>query len=124
MKRRRGAFFLAALSFLCGTFIALYNPGPFVRGTLGDVLVTFFLYFLIQTLRPAPPGKTAVAVFLFACLVEGMQALGISSWLGLARGSAAEVIVGSTFDWLDCIAYAAGAGAAYAADCVRVRDQD
>lgn len=106
---------LALLSFLACVWIAVVNPGPFVRGTLGDVLVVFFLYFLCQSVRSFSRLKLAFVIFAFACLVETAQGMGVFSRLA-SRGSVVLTITGSTFDWADCAAYAAGLAGAWLVD--------
>ena len=96
---------VAALHFVTGSNYG--GPWPlFVNGYLIDVLLPFAFYFL-TTLRPMPIKRPGLvrggAVFAAAAVAETAQGLGIP-------------ILGSTFDVLDFVAYAAGVGLAIGVD--------
>jgi hypothetical protein len=104
--------FAAGACLLAGLGVLVYQgPGrQLVRGALGDVVVMPFLYFGWGVLVPRFRKTRAVGVGLFAATAEGIQLLQVTSpddpwWLRL--------ILGTTFDPIDLIAYAVGLAAAY-----------
>jgi hypothetical protein len=93
----------AALCFALG-LVTLVWPGPgrtIVRGTLGDVVVVAFLYFLCGALgwrRGRVP-----AIFALGAGLELLQ------WARALPGDPVSVVaLGRTFDPWDLIAYASG----------------
>jgi hypothetical protein len=81
---------------------------PFVRGSLGDVLVVMLLYCLVLSIRDVDRLHLAGAVFSFACLVELAQYFELARLLGLRPGSVASIVLGSTFQWTDILCYGVG----------------
>lgn len=105
MRRRLGYLlaFLAVLAIeIC---IGLFVRDRFIRPYAGDMLVTVLLCCLCRAAFPRV--SPALPVFLFAALVEGLQALNLVEKLGL-QGSVLGIIMGSTFDWKDIPCYALG----------------
>jgi hypothetical protein len=79
----------------------------------GDMLVVLMLYCFAMTLllRTGKKTKTpiiAIGVLIFAFCVEGLQAIDTLEWLGLSDHRWAAIVLGSTFDWWDLLAYSAG----------------
>lgn len=105
--RARYALGFLAL-FLIEVCIALWGTGA-VRGFLGDVLVVALIFCFLQAIFLLPRWPCALGVFLFACLIEGLQAVDYVAWLGLAHVPWASVVLGRSFSWLDIGAYALGA---------------
>jgi hypothetical protein len=96
------------LLLLIEIVIALFVHDNFIRPYAGDVLVVILIYCFLKTFLNIPALPTAIAVFLFACSVEYLQFLHITERLGLQNNTAAHIIIGSSFEWLDIAAYAAG----------------
>lgn len=88
--------------------IALFLNDHFIRPFVGDLLVVVLIYFFFKSWLDATAVKLAIAVFLFACLVETLQYFNLIEWLGLEHLSLAKIILGATFDWLDLLAYFLG----------------
>lgn len=103
---RHFTLFLAVLiSEVC---IALFLNDHFIRPFVGDLLVVVLIYFFFKSWLDATAVKLAIAVFLFACLIETLQYFNLIEWLGLENFSLAKIILGATFDWLDLLAYFLG----------------
>ncbi|UKN03131.1 DUF2809 domain-containing protein [Paracrocinitomix mangrovi] len=96
---------LFSIILIIEILIALYVHDQFVRPFLGDVLVVILLYAFLKTFLKVPPAQTAIAVLVFAVSVEIMQYFSLADRLGLSGNKFAAVIIGSTFDWLDLLAY-------------------
>jgi Protein of unknown function (DUF2809) len=56
-----------------------------IRPFVGDVLVVILIYCFIRTFLRVKVNVTIGAVFLFACLVEGLQFIHIVDRLGLIQ---------------------------------------
>ncbi len=123
MTRRESLFAALALFASCAA-IASFPAGAFIRGTAGDILVTAMLYF---AWRAAAPSRSrilsAAAVLVFALVVEATQALGLRAALGVRPHSILGIVLGGTFDWLDCAAYAAGVSGALALDAIATQNR-
>jgi len=121
MRRRLGYLlaFLAVLAIeIC---IGLFVRDRFIRPYAGDMLVTVLLCCLCRVVFPRV--SPALPVFLFAALVEGLQALNLVEKLGL-QGSVLGIIMGATFDWKDILCYAFGCAAFAAAERLAERARD
>lgn len=99
---------LSLLSLLAGLSIFFFaSPGKFLRATGGDFIVVIFLYLALKTLWPRQKALYAgLSVFIFAFCIELLQLLKIRQLI--KGGSFADLTIGSTFDPLDILAYAAG----------------
>jgi hypothetical protein len=89
---------------------------PFVRGSLGDVIVTSLVYCAVLVVRDIRRLRLAMSVFAFACLVEVAQYLHLAQALGLARGSTLRIALGDSFEWGDIICYFVGSVATFGID--------
>lgn len=101
----------AAVATAClaaGLLLFRYGSGH-LRGFGSDVLVVVFLVACAATLHVGGPRSRPLGVLVFAVVVECIQALELvgpdSHWL-------LHLTLGSTFDPLDLLAYAIGAGLA------------
>lgn len=105
--------FVTAAIFLIEVCIALYVRDSFVRPFLGDVLVVMLLYAGFRTILKSPSLKVIIGVVSFAFLVELLQYLHLADRLNLADHSVGQIILGSTFDPLDLLAYFLGGVGSY-----------
>jgi hypothetical protein len=88
----------------------------FVRASLGDYLVVVLLYHLVKAVTLARPRRLAVGVFLFACVVEGVQCCHPVDRLGLRPGSPLAIVMGNSFSWADILMYFLGCLTAWQLD--------
>ena len=104
----------AALCLGAGLLLFKYGTGH-LRGFGSDVLVVVFLTACVAATGVGGPRSRPAGVLLFAVVVECFQALKLvgpdSHWL-------LHLTLGSTFDPLDLLAYASGAGLAVGAERV------
>ncbi len=89
--------------------IAMFVNDAFIRPFIGDILVVVLLYFFVRTLVNAGKMLVITSVLLFAYLVELGQYFNLVSLLGLQDNGLARIVVGSTFDFFDLLAYTIGA---------------
>ncbi|MEE1946020.1 DUF2809 domain-containing protein [Pedobacter sp. KR3-3] len=101
-------FLLAILIFLVEVFIALYIHDAIIRPYIGDVLVVILLYYAIRSFLRVPVLPTAIAVLIFAYLIEMLQYFQYVKWLGLQDSHLANVVMGNSFAWTDLMAYTIG----------------
>jgi len=88
--------------------IALFIQDSFIRPFLGDVLVVVWLYYLMSSVLNLAPIKLSFIVVSISFVIEAFQYLSILKLLGLEHHSILRIILGSTFDWMDLVAYTIG----------------
>lgn len=101
---RRRLVWLAVAALALGAAVMLYRgPGRgVIRGHVGDVAATMLVYAVLGLLWRARPAVRAAVAFAIAGLIECGQTV----WRG--EGLAGEIVVGSTFDGWDFVAYGIG----------------
>lgn len=106
MKRR--FVWLAIAAVAIGIAVLVYRgPGrSIVRGHVGDVAATMLVYAGIGLLSRWPILWRAVATMAIATMIE----LGQVFWR--MESAAGALLLGTTFDAWDLVAYAAGVGVA------------
>lgn len=110
MERSRWSFVrtqlvLGASALLLAAMVLVYRgPGqPIVRGHAGDVAATMLVYSAVSLVRPtASKGVRALVTMAIATGIEVAQA-----WFH-ARSTVGHLVIGSTFDPIDLVAYVAG----------------
>ncbi|WP_299679230.1 DUF2809 domain-containing protein [uncultured Dokdonia sp.] len=90
--------------------IALYIHDTIIRPFIGDLLVVILIYCFVRTFIKTTYLKAIIGVLLFAYVVEAIQATSFIDWIGLSNNKIAKIILGTTFDWKDILAYTLGGG--------------
>lgn len=103
-------FLLTILLLLFEIAIALYVRDAFVRPYLGDFLVVILVYCFVRAFFKASVKAAAWGTLAFALAVEALQYANIVQRLGLQRNGVASVVIGSSAEWADLLAYALGIG--------------
>ena len=99
-------YFLTALAlFITEFLIARFIDGGFIRNVLGDYLVVFLIYYFLLSFYKWQKIKLAVFVLLIAYFIEILQYVQILKMLGIPKSTFTDMILGSSFDWLDMLAY-------------------
>lgn len=106
MKRRFVWLGLAAIALGCAVLVYRGPGRGVIRGHVGDVAATMLVYALLGGVWSARMRTRAFATYAIATAIE----LGQLVWH--ARSTLAELTIGSTFDALDLVAYAAGVAVA------------
>ena len=101
-------FLITILFFVTEVLIALYVKDDFVRPYVGDYLVVMLIYCAVRTFIKANPVKVAIAVLLFAYMIELLQYFRIVDRLGLSGNQVAKTVIGYGFEWWDMLAYTLG----------------
>ena len=105
---RKNYLILALLLFLTEIIIALYAHDKIIRPYIGDFLVVILLYCLVQSTINTDFKMTVITVLLFSYLIEILQYFHILNVLGLENSRIASVILGTSFEWTDMLAYTLG----------------
>ena len=106
---RQGYFVLTVLLFLTEVLIAVYVHDNFIRPYFGDFLVVFLMYCFLKSFIDGDMLLTVIAVLLFSYLIEVLQYLNFVEWMGLGDSEIARNLIGTSFAWMDILAYTAGA---------------
>jgi len=100
---------LFALVFLIEVLIAVFFDDSLIRPFVGDVLVVILLYFFVRMLAKFEHLHVVIGVLLFAYIIEFSQYLNLISILNLQDIKLAKLIIGTTYDGMDLVAYSLGA---------------
>ncbi|MEC3907231.1 DUF2809 domain-containing protein [Tamlana sp. 2201CG12-4] len=108
MRLNKTYLTLTLLLFLIEACIAIFLKTGFIRHTVGDFLVVILIYCFFKSFLNINSIKLAVAVFLFALCIELLQLLNILKLLNMEHNKTAILLLGSTFQVSDLVAYALG----------------
>lgn len=104
-------YFISAVGFfVIEILIALFVNDRIVRPYIGDFLVVILIYCLVKAFFNFSVIQMAIGVLLFSYLVEILQYFKVVELLGLQRSKFARIIIGTSFEWVDLVAYTAGIG--------------
>ncbi|USI99251.1 DUF2809 domain-containing protein [Xanthomonas prunicola] len=95
--------------------------GPWVRGSLGDVLAVILVYCGLRGMLALAPRRACVQAAATGCLIEALQAIHLADRLGLRPGSAAYIALGNTATLHDLLMYLIGGSLAYTGDVLSWR---
>lgn len=100
---------VAILFFLTEVLIATKLKNIFfIRAYFGDVLVVMLIYYFIRAFIKINPIKLITGIFIFSCVIEGLQYLNFAERLGFQDNPIMMTVLGNSFSWLDIACYAAG----------------
>lgn len=103
------SYFLCFIGLLfIETAIALFMTNGFIRSTFGDVLVVMLIYCFVKSFINTKPFTTAIGVLMFAFTIEFLQLFKLPEILNPDNNPIIKVILGSTFQISDLIAYSFG----------------
>ncbi len=101
-------FGLTVALFLIEVLIAMYVRDDFIRPYFGDFLVVILMYCFIRTCAKLDMRLTVIAVLMFSYLIEILQYLNFVEWIGLGNSELARTLIGTSFAWMDIVAYTTG----------------
>jgi hypothetical protein len=99
---------LAFLFLLTEILIAVYLKTGFIRYTVGDFLSTILLYCFFKSFLKINHFKLGAGVLVFAFLIEFAQYFNLLKLLNLEDHKLLTIILGSTFQVGDLVAYTFG----------------
>ncbi|XMO87167.1 DUF2809 domain-containing protein [Algibacter sp. AS12] len=108
MKLNKTYLLLTILLFTIETLIAIYLKTGFIRHTFGDFLCVILLYCFFKTFIEGHHFKIAVIVLAIAFTVEFLQLTNFLELFNLHNNQLANLILGSTFQISDLVAYSLG----------------
>ena len=108
LKFNRFYFALTVVIFGIEVLIAKFAHDQIIRPYIGDLLVVMLIYCFIKSFIDTPVFKTAISVLIFSYLIEFLQYCNIISRIGLQDSKIARTIMGTSFEWIDMIAYTCG----------------
>lgn len=89
-------------------FIALFINDRIIRPHIGDLLVVILIYCFVRSFLNISVWIAAIGVLLFSYVVEVLQYINVVKLLGVDHSRFARIIIGTTFNWLDILAYTVG----------------
>jgi hypothetical protein len=108
IKFRRHYLVLTSILFIIEILIALFAHDRIVRPYIGDFLVVILIYCFLKSFIDISVSKAAISVLIFSYFVELLQNFNIVNKLGLESSELARIIIGTSFEWIDLIAYTSG----------------
>lgn len=108
LKFNRNYFGLALLLLGVEILIAKFVHDTIIRPYIGDLLVVVLIYCLVKSFVEASVYRVALGVLIFSFLVEMLQYFKIVNLLGLQDNRLAKIIIGTSFSWVDMLAYTLG----------------
>lgn len=108
MTFRKSYFIAALLILIIEIAIALFLETGFIRHTFGDFLVVIMLYCFIRSFFNLKALYTALLVLVIAFGIEYLQLWNLLHYLDLRNNSLVVIILGSTFELTDLVAYSLG----------------
>lgn len=86
----------------------MYLKNGFIRHTFGDFLVVILLYCFVKSFLNLNPKITGIIVLIIAFSIEFLQLSNLLEFLNLQNSHTAKLILGSTFQVTDLVAYTLG----------------
>lgn len=108
LKFNKLYFGLAILLFVTEVLIACFAHDRIIRPYIGDLLVVILIYCFVKSFLITPVLLTAISVLVFSYAIEVLQFFHLVNILGLQDSKIARTIIGTSFEWIDLIAYTAG----------------
>lgn len=108
MKTKKPYILSSLILFTTEALIAIFFKDSFIRPILGDYLVVILLYCLLKSVVNLKVQTASIIVLLTAYLVETLQWLDIHSFLSFEPTTLSRLILGTSFDWWDMLAYTLG----------------
>lgn len=88
--------------------IAKFLTQGFIRYTFGDFLVVMLLYCFFKSFVNTKPIYVAIGVLIISYIIEFLQYFRLLDLLNLQNNTLAKLILGSTFQVSDLVAYTLG----------------
>lgn len=88
--------------------IAKFLTTGFIRYTFGDFLAVICLYCFFRSFVDIDTLKISITVLIIAYLIEFLQLINVLSFFNLQNNHLLKIILGSTFNISDLVAYTLG----------------
>jgi Protein of unknown function (DUF2809) len=110
LKFRPAYFILTIILLITEICIAKFFHDGFIRNNLGDFLVVILIYCFIRSFFNLSVLSTSIAALVFSYAVEASQYFKVVEKLGLQNSKIARILIGTSFEWADILAYTLGIG--------------
>jgi hypothetical protein len=121
LRFNRKYFLIAVVLFVIEVLIATYVHDKIIRPYIGDVLVVILIYCFVRSFLKVPVLPTAASVLIFSFVIEALQAFSYVERLGLGNSKLARIVLGSSFVWMDLVAYTVGIVIVISAEKIKTR---
>lgn len=108
MKFNKTYFILFLVLFVTEALIAIYLKEGFIRHTFGDFLAVIMLYCFLKSFLIIRPIIMILIVLAISFVIELLQLTSFLEWLNLQDNVYAKTMLGSTFHFIDLVAYTLG----------------
>jgi Protein of unknown function (DUF2809) len=104
----RSSFFVFLCVLSVEIAIGTFFHDRFVRYFLGDVFIVVLICYFVRSWCAIKVWIVALGTLIFSWFVELAQYFNLIDMLGWRGSQLAHLTIGSTFDWLDLLAYTLG----------------
>lgn len=94
--------------FVIETLIAIFVHDEFIRPFFGDFLASIFVYTLIKSFINISVKQAAYCSLGISFGLEILQYFKVLKLIGLSHVKILAILLGTSFSWLDILAYALG----------------
>lgn len=101
-------FLVTLLVLFIEVLIAIFLKTGFIRHTFGDFLCVILLYCFFKSFINDHHFTIATSVLAIAFTIEFLQLTNYLEFLNLHKNHLAKLILGSTFEFSDLVAYTLG----------------
>ncbi|RCR67877.1 ribosomal maturation YjgA family protein [Larkinella punicea] len=101
-------FIITLLLFITEVLIALFLHDEIIRPYVGDFLVVILIYCFLRSFLNIAVLPTALFVLVFSYTLEVLQYFNLVEMLGLHEYKLARIVIGTSFEWIDLLAYTLG----------------
>ena len=108
LKFNQHYFIITLLLLGIEVLIAKFAHDSIIRPYVGDFLVVILIYCFIKSFLATDYLNTAIAVLIFSFSLEFLQYFDIVTKLGLGHSKFARTVIGTSFEFIDLIAYTLG----------------
>ena len=99
---------ITLMVFIIEVLIATVFKKTVLRPVFGDFLVVILIYAFFKAITHWKPLHIGIGVLAFSYLIEFSQRIHILDKLSIKPNKATELLLGSSFDWYDVLAYTLG----------------
>ena len=104
----KGYFSLTVVFLLIEVLIAMYVRDNFIRPYFGYFLAVILMYCFLRTFVNQDVRLSAITVLLLSYMIEVLQYFNLVERLGLVNSKISRILIGTSFAWMDIVAYTTG----------------
>ena len=117
LRLNQKAVLWVVVLFAVEVLIALYLSDPIIRPYGGDLLATLLVYAALRIIFVGAASlRLALCSFTVGAVIELAQLFQLPTRLGWAQHTVLRIVLGTTFQWGDLVAYALGVSVAWLID--------